>query len=230
MMLKKIYNILLVEDNPGDSKLFQAYLGEILDTICNLTLAETISQAIKHISENSFDIIFTDLNLPDSSGLHTLKTLLQEKPDCPIVVITGLDDRDTGLKAIQLGAEDYISKSELNSFNLEKSIVYSIERIKLTKQLFDSESRYRRMFEYSSIGIYRSTSTGRLIEVNEAFANIFGYREPKEVLSNVADIAQHLYKIPTVRHEIMNDFRNLKTKFKQIEVEFYKKDGSMISP
>jgi len=229
MELKKTFQVILVEDNPGDSALFQSYLNKISITTCDLLTAETFSDAIKYLSEKSFDIIFTKLNLPDSKGLATLNNLLHLKHACPIVVITADDEHDTGLKALQLGAEDYLSKAELNSFNLEKSIIYSIERNKLSRQLFDSESRFRRMFEYSSIGIFRSTSGGSLIEVNKAYAKIFGYRDPKEVLDKVTDIGQQLYKNPTIRNEIMNDFKTQKTEFKQIEVDFYKKDGSVFN-
>ncbi len=228
-MLKKTFKILLVEDNPGDIALFQTYLNEIHNTIDELSIAETFSDAVKFLSEKSFDIVFTKLNLPDSKGLVTLKNILNQQLACPIVVIIAADERDTGLKAIQLGAGDYLSKAELNSFNLEKSIIYSIERKKLTEQLFESESRFRRIFEYPSIGIYRSTSSGSLIEVNKAFATLFGYRDPKEVLDKVTDIDQHLYKNPATRNEIMNDFKTQKTEFKLIEVDFYKKDGSIFN-
>jgi len=134
-----------------------------------------------------------------------------------------------GLKAMSFGAEDYIFKSELNSFVIEKSIAFSIERKRLASLLIESETRFRHMFEYSSIGIFRSTSDGYLIEVNNAYAEMFGYSNPIDALNNINNIAHQLYVFPEVRQKIIDELKNQKLKIKQIEVDFYKKDHSIFT-
>ncbi|MCF8364703.1 MAG: response regulator [Bacteroidales bacterium] len=225
----KIWKVLLIEDKPGDAVLFQNYLAAIEGMTCELSVVGKFAEASDLLKNNSYNIIFTNLNLPDSNGLNTLSSIINHKSDCPVVVITGFNDKDAGLRAINMGAEDYLFKSELNSFIIEKSIVYSIERKRLIHQLRESETRFRRMFEYSSIGIFRSTSDGRLLEVNQAFADIFGYVNPEDALKTIKNIALQLYPNPSIRYQIMEDFEKNKVVFKQLEVDFLRKDGSLFN-
>ncbi len=221
--------ILLIEDNPGDRKLFNAYLAEIENPACTLKEATNLTEGLKMIKKFSFDIIFTDLNLPDSEQLKTLIQILETHPHCPVIVTTGLNARELGLQAVKLGADDYLFKSEINSHLLEKTITYSIERKRLSRKLFESETRFRRMFEYSSLGIYRSTSSGKFIEVNEAFAKMFGYDSPAQVLKEIDNIGKQVYAKPADRDRIIQDFQRQKITHIQIETEFYKRDGSTLT-
>lgn len=219
-------SILLIEDNPGDSRLFEEYLEDLHNFEYKLMVAESLRLGLEMLSENTFSIIFTDLNLPDSHQLETLQQILDKKPACPVIVITGLNNRELGIEAVKMGGDDYLFKSELNSQLIEKTIIHSIERKKLTRQLLESETRFRRMFEYSSLGIYRSTGSGKLIEVNSAFANMFGYDSSEEILSIVDDIPNQLYVSPEIRKNIFEDFRDNEVNYVHSEIEFLKKDGS----
>jgi PAS domain S-box-containing protein len=223
------FNILLIEDNPGDSRLFKTYLAEMDGPERKLTVATKLSNGIEMMKSTRFNIIFTDLNLPDSQQLKTLQAILDTKPDCPVIVTTGINSRDHGLEAVKMGADEYLFKSEMNSHLIEKTIIYSIERKRLTKQLLESETRFRRMFEYSSIGIYRSTSKGRFLEVNEAFCKMFGYASAEQLIRETTDIGNQIYADPKVRERIIQDFKQRKKSHIQQEVDFYKRDGSVLT-
>jgi len=226
METKKNFSILLIEDNPGDRRLFRSYLNNIPGYDFDLHCAESLQNGLEFVRKNTLSIIFTDLNLPDSQQLETLDRIISHNPACPVVVITGLNNRELGIKAVKKGAGDYLFKPEISSHLLEKTIAYSIERKRLTGKLFESESRFRRMFEHSSIGIYRSTSTGKIIEANKSFAGIFGYQSPKEVKHLVQNISEQLFVNPREREKLIHSFRVEKIRHKQTEIEFYKKDGS----
>jgi DNA-binding response OmpR family regulator len=114
---KHQFNILLVEDNRGDVVIF----NEILKSsgiIFTLTNAATLSESMELCRKRDFDVILLDLGLPDSSGLETLKKIQITKVLPPIVVMTGLDDEDTALEALRVGAQDYLVKSKLTSDNI----------------------------------------------------------------------------------------------------------------
>ena len=226
METKKNFSILLIEDNPGDRRLFRSYLDDIPGYDFDLHCAESLQDGLEFVKKNILSIILTDLNLPDSQQLDTLYRIMAHKPACPVVVITGINNRELGIEAVKKGAEDYLFKSEINSHLLEKTITHSIERKRLTGKLLESENRFRRMFDYSSIGIYRSTASGRIIEVNRAFARIFGFESPAEVKDLVKDISGQLFVNPTEREKLINDFRDEKIRYKQTEIEFQKKDGT----
>lgn len=218
--------ILLIEDNPGDRRLLRSYLEDIPDYEFKFYFAESLMDGLELMKKYNISIIFTDLNLPDSQQLETLDRIISQKPDCPVVVTTGFNNRELGIEAVKNGADDYLFKSEINSHLLEKTIAYSIERKRLSGQLIECESRFRRMFKYSSIGIFRTSASGKIIEVNRAFAGIFGYESPTEVKDVVKNISAQLFVNPSERKKLINSFKDTKIRYKQTEIDFYKKDGS----
>ena len=73
-------------------------------------------------------LFFLDLTLPDKSGNDLVKEVLQLSKKTPVVVLTGHSDYKYALNTISLGATDYMLKDELNSLELHKCIVSSIDR------------------------------------------------------------------------------------------------------
>jgi diguanylate cyclase (GGDEF)-like protein len=96
---------------------------------------ETLSAAIQTCSNNPFHVILLDLNLPDSTGLATLKSLNGLFPHIPIIVLTGLNDAELTMRSVQHGAQDYVTKEECTSQLLTRVIYYAIERKRIEAQL-----------------------------------------------------------------------------------------------
>jgi len=128
--MNKNIKILLIEDNPGDARLIREILQEINGESLDLKWMEKLKDAIVCLKKEEFDIILTDLSLPDSQDLNTLHQLLAQAQARPIVILTGLNDMTFALKAVNEGAQDYLIKEDLNSFSLNRSIQYAIERQK----------------------------------------------------------------------------------------------------
>ncbi|WP_323674275.1 ATP-binding protein [Halorubellus sp. PRR65] len=131
--------ILIVEDNPGDAKLIEHHFaresfGEVGADV-ELTHVESLTETLSALGERSFDCVFLDLGLPESKGLETLKRALDAEPDAPVVVLTGLDDRELAVEAIQTGAQDYLVKDEIDPRTLSRSLRYAIERKKQEREL-----------------------------------------------------------------------------------------------
>uniref|UniRef100_UPI00286B6FBD PAS domain S-box protein n=1 Tax=Chamaesiphon sp. OTE_8_metabat_110 TaxID=2964696 RepID=UPI00286B6FBD len=133
-----VLNILLIEDNPGDIRLLQEILREVTTTRCQITPVMTLAAAIEQLSidtdrhqndiKNSFDLILLDLSLPDSQGIASFRHLHDRYPHIPIIILTGLDDRDLAISAMQQGAQDYTLKGQVDGNLLLRSIQYAIER------------------------------------------------------------------------------------------------------
>lgn len=75
-----------------------------------VSLAHTGARAVQLIEGKSFDIALIDLKLPDCSGLDLLESLKNKHPLCEAVIMTGYGTTRTAVRAIQLGAFDYIEK------------------------------------------------------------------------------------------------------------------------
>ncbi len=87
--------ILLVEDNPGDAKLIRWMLA---DEPHEWREAARLSDAL---AQGDVDVVLLDLSLPDSQGLDTFRRVAQIHSELPILVLTGLDDRETAMAAVR---------------------------------------------------------------------------------------------------------------------------------
>lgn len=136
MKKRRIIKILLVEDDLTDAELIRAVLSEEIDLKINIRRADKLSLAIDCLQNEDFDVILSDLSLPDSRGIHTFAYIRDRVPNIPIIVLTGLDDKVTALKAVRKGAQDYILKEQINNRHLlSHAILYAIERHKLLMEL-----------------------------------------------------------------------------------------------
>ncbi len=127
--------VLLIEDNPGDAFLMKFYLGESTSPVFDVSHAETVKAALELLSENTFDIILSDMNLPDSFGVDTIKTILGKYPGNLVIVLTGLTDEEVGLETVRYGAQDFLTKGKFDSKVLISSVMFAFERFKLNKQI-----------------------------------------------------------------------------------------------
>lgn len=119
--------ILLVEDNPGDARLLREFLREPRGLRLQLVQVDRFSDALKALRADSFGVVLLDLSLPDAQGLETIGRL-RSHADVPIVVLTGLDDEEIAVRAVEQGAQDYLVKGQVDGALLTRSLRYAIQR------------------------------------------------------------------------------------------------------
>jgi diguanylate cyclase (GGDEF)-like protein len=127
-MKAKPINLLLIEDSLGDKRLIEEMISEIEWPRINLIWVSKLADVITQIENQLVDMVMLDLSLPDSFGLNTLTSCLKKCPFTPVIVITGMKDEEIGMQAIHAGAQDFLSKNEMTSKNLARTILYAIER------------------------------------------------------------------------------------------------------
>ncbi|MFX1380657.1 MAG: winged helix-turn-helix transcriptional regulator [Promethearchaeota archaeon] len=130
-MEKKTIDILLIEDNRADVRLIEELLKASKEFKFNLESNPRLSESMNRLKVKNFDGILLDLTLPDSDRESTLERVLKFTKEIPIIILTGLDDKDFALKSLQKGAQDYIVKDDLNGPSLIRAILYAIERHKI---------------------------------------------------------------------------------------------------
>ena len=99
--------ILLIEDDVPFCKLLEKFL---IKKSFEVVTAFSASEAKTKIKETNFELIITDLRLPDYDGIQLMSDIKAEYPTIPVVLMTGYSDVSTAVKAIKNGAADYISK------------------------------------------------------------------------------------------------------------------------
>src|SRR5690606_26559849 len=98
---------LIVDDEPDIRELLQITLERMnLDVV----VADTLTSAIRELRATHFDLCLTDMRLPDGDGLALVEWIQNHKPHTPVAVITAHGNVETAVRALKLGAFDFISK------------------------------------------------------------------------------------------------------------------------
>lgn len=166
--------VLIVEDNPADAQLIRLMLAEALPNALDVITVERMAAAVERLTAERFDVVLLDLSLPDTHGLETLVRAREYAGPAPIIVLTGVDDAAAGLEALHLGAQDYITKDELDPALLARAVRYAIERARATDALRTSEQQLARIIETNPQGIAITDAELRFVRVNAAAEMIFG--------------------------------------------------------
>jgi len=99
--------ILLVEDDVSFCKMLENFLAR---KDYSVETAFSAEEAKIKIKKDNFDLIITDLRLPNYDGIELMSEFKKEFPQIPVILMTGYSDVNTAVKAIKNGASDYISK------------------------------------------------------------------------------------------------------------------------
>ncbi|MEP7253862.1 MAG: PAS domain S-box protein [Ginsengibacter sp.] len=135
-------SILLVENNPKDQVSLKKNLLDTNLVIENIDIVTTLKEAGKAIKKKTYSLIFLDLALPESSNLKSFTNLAQVNSGIPVIVLAGMGDTKVSLKALSLGAQDFLIKGDYNINILEKTILYSIERKKNLEIIEENAERF----------------------------------------------------------------------------------------
>jgi CheY-like chemotaxis protein len=120
--------VLLVEDNPGDAALIRNMLRAKSAGI-EIRHVNSLSKGLEQIQKGDIDVVLLDLDLPDSSGLETLSRTRTRAPSTPIIVITGLAEKDVAVRALDQGARDFFAKEFLETRVLTGAIQRAVSPV-----------------------------------------------------------------------------------------------------
>jgi len=134
-MARDKISLLLIEDNPMDAMLLKESLMGISIPLFDLTCVGTLGEAFEMLDKQRFNVILSDLGLPDSRGPNTFARLHARAPHLPIIVLTGLDDEEVAMQMVRQGAQDYLVKGEVPGELLVRALRYAIERKHIQEEL-----------------------------------------------------------------------------------------------
>jgi len=215
-------SVLLVEDNPGDARLFEEYLEEYAtESEVEVTLRheETLEVGLEALGEDRPDVVVLDLGLPDSQSVSTVqRATAAAPPSVPIVVLTGQDDLEVALSAQQAGAAEYLRKEELSPILMGRTLRWVVQRSQMEARLRQRDAWIRSITESVSGGVFRVGATGRIEYANDALAGLLGFEGPEQLLGK--DLTT-FYAEPSARGMLL-----AKEGAETEEVEFQRRDGS----
>ena len=227
--IRTTLNILSLEDSPYD---FEIIRGFLIDAGIDAAMDRVDREPdfISSLHKQKYDIILADYNLPDYDAVSALKKSKEIVPDIPFIVVSGSIGEEKAIELIKQGAVDYVLKDKPDK--LAYAVTRALEeakekeaRILAEKEAKESEAKYRALYENSINGIFRSAPDGHLLEVNPAYAHMFGYNSPAEIIAAINNVGAQLYLYPEQRKEVI-DILAANGEMEPREFEAVRRDGT----
>lgn len=173
-MKKKRLQVLHVEDDKIDQMAFERIVQDE-DLPYDCTASSSVAGGLTALQSRRFDVVVTDYYLGDGTCFE----LFEKLNGAPVIITTGVGDQEIAVKALRHGAYDYLIKDP-ERFYL-KVLPITIEKALEFKRIKDDLQLVQ--VEHNIAAVFRSTRSGKLLDCNEAFANLLGYASRQEVLS-----------------------------------------------
>lgn len=128
--------VLVLDDDPADALLVSRHMATWAGQRGSVRVATSMAEAVEVLHDDeSVEVVLADLSVPDAVGLDVVRRISTAAPAAAIVVFTGMEDDDLGLRAIQLGAQDYLVKGKVDGPALRRAVRHSLERKRASQLL-----------------------------------------------------------------------------------------------
>lgn len=168
------YRVLLIEDNAIDAEALLQALNNHPHQKFELCWVNRLSDALELLRTTPPQVVLLSADLPDGGFLDNLRTCLIGADSLPVIALSSQKNNATALHALEIGAQDFLVKGEINANALVRIILYAISRARLDQRLQRNEGQIRRLLEYSPVAIaIRRPRENRRIFVNQRFLDMF---------------------------------------------------------
>jgi len=216
--------LLLVEDSEDDAQLLLRELkrGGYAPAHERVATEATLAAAL---DRQEWDLVIGDHSMPGFSGIAALVLVRGRGLDVPFISVSGTLTEDMAVAAMKAGANDWVTKGQLK--RLIPAVERELREAKARAALRATEASFATMVQHAPVGIYRSTSDGRFVAVNEALVQLLGYGSADEVLQ--LDMARDVYADPTERQRLLARDINTDRVYDELETTWRRKDGRVLS-
>ncbi len=194
--MDKLYlRLLLVEDDNSSAELVISKIKKADSFDIEILHVGSLTKAVESLGEHDIDLILLDLFLPDSEDIDTFASIHKLVPDIPVIILTSLSDEKKAIKSVQMGAQDYLPKSELKNSDLTRSILYALERQneinkrkKIEKALEDEKERLAVTLHSIGDGVIATDTVGKVVLMNKVAEELTGWPEDEAVGTMIENV------------------------------------------
>jgi PAS domain S-box-containing protein len=213
-MSKLTTRILIVEDDEDDFLIIEGCIKDIPDKNFRIDWCYDYNEALERIVQSAYDIYFIDYLLGERTGLELLKEAIAAGCEDPLVLLTGIGNREVDIQAMTIGAVDFLVKSDINSEKLERCIRYALDRSASLRALRLNERKFRNIFERSKDAVFLTNGDLVFRDVNVATCDLFKYGKDELLRMSL----YHLFARPEAAVQ-MKDRLSLMGEVEDLEVE-----------
>lgn len=138
------YSLLFISASAGTVNNLHALLRDDKTAVMECTRVEALFDGLRAIQDKPFDLIISDLFLPDGQGLATLHHLQQHAPKTPVILLCHVQDRDTAVTAVRKGAHDFFCYEDLDLANFQRSVTGALSSSRGQAKLTDTDKEAER--------------------------------------------------------------------------------------
>ena len=213
-------SILLIEDDEDDYVIIQDLLSEIEGF--DLEWVDDYDAGVEAIESEEYDVCLLDYRLGERSGLDLLRETSRRGLKTPVILLTGLGDREVDLQAMQAGAVDYLIKGRIEPPLLERAIRYAFTRT--LRALGESERRFRALAQNASDVVAILDADGVILYESPSVERALGYR-PEDLVGESVFEYVHPDDLERVSGSFVQILEN-PNNTQRLELRFRHMDGS----
>ncbi|MFT3737895.1 MAG: ATP-binding protein [Breznakibacter sp.] len=168
--------VLMLEDDPLDAELNKAQLRLLDDYNCHITLVTDKASYLHALGARVPDIVLSDYDLPQYSGLDALRDLRERELLVPFIFVTGAMNEETAAETIKAGAWDYVVKDRLLRLPLAIRGALQLKGEKLNTQYSEEKNLIlSSALAQSPVHVIISNTNGQIEYVNQSFCDVTGF-------------------------------------------------------
>jgi len=221
MIERSKLRLLLIDDDEDDYVEIKELLGAAKGFLFSVDWVSRFDDALPAIERGEHDVYLIDYRLGKGTGLDLIQSALSGGVKGPMILLTGFGDHEVDLKAMKIGAADYLVKGQINAPLLERSIRYSMLRSKTLETIRQREENFRSLLNSAFEGIVVHEMNGEILDANHAAARILG-------LSGEGLVGKNLFALTSPRcKEFVAQMLEERSE-SSYEVQCQRKDGASI--
>jgi PAS domain S-box-containing protein len=166
--LNEKIRVLLVDDDRSLLKIAKQCLE--MEAPLQVDTSLSVEEALKKLEKEKYDVIISDYQMPTKDGLEFLKELRAKDNKIPFIMFTGKGREEVAIKALNLGASQYLNKvgeAETVYAELAHSVTEQAKTRKAEEKQRESEEKFRNLFEKANDGLVFVDVSGRIVDVNQ---------------------------------------------------------------
>jgi len=223
--LNEKIRVLLVDDDHSLLKIAKQCLE--LEAPLQVDTSLSVEEALKKLENEKYDVVVSDYKMPTKDGLEFLKELRAKDNKIPFIMFTGKGREEVAIKALNLGASQYLNKvgeTETVYAELAHSVTELARTRKAEEKQCESEEKFRTLFEKANDGLVFVDVTGRIVDANQKAVEMAEKRKEDVIGKSFLDIGLVSSKDLIVLVEKFNQQTSGKTT-ERFEFEIQKENG-----
>ena len=182
--MSHVLKVLIVDDDPRMCDSLEALLS---NQGYEIHKSNSGHEAMECLAKTAFDLVLLDIVMPDMNGHQLMGHINSQTPETLVIILTGHASVESAIESLRRGAYDYLRKP-FEPEELLTTVENALERKRAEEALRKSEEKYRSLFEDSRDAVVITNREGKLVDVNQAWLDLYGYTRGEIADLNVGQL------------------------------------------